>query len=172
MRIKHIILDLDETLVHAVPFKELAAAGRAPFGDFKYHVFDQYVIFERPHLAEFLRALSAQYTISVWTAASESYAHFIVDNILAPLVSRPIPVVLHSAHCQKSRALTGILKHLDILYEAPPGAPKYKRGDTILVDDNPGVLAQNSMVIQIAPFLLKRGDDELARVAEKIARIK
>ena len=39
-----------------------------------------YKVFERPGLQEFLDYLFANFNVSVWTAASKSYALFIIDK--------------------------------------------------------------------------------------------
>jgi hypothetical protein len=41
-----------------------------------------YKIFERPHLQKFLNWLFENFTVSVWTAASKTYALFIIEKFI------------------------------------------------------------------------------------------
>lgn len=64
-----LVLDLDETLVHATPFSldrkcDFAAAG--------FHVY------VRPGLAEFLRGIQDDFDAAVWTSSSQDYARQVV----------------------------------------------------------------------------------------------
>ena len=77
-RTKLIILDLDETLIHAVP-KGTSELSHITQG-LPYHEFSEFYIFERPNLEEFLRILAEDYRLAVWTAAQKEYATFVVNN--------------------------------------------------------------------------------------------
>jgi TFIIF-interacting CTD phosphatase-like protein len=57
-----LILDLDETLIHAT-----AAKIRE---DFDFQVYDYYV-YKRPGLAEFLTRCGTHFTLAVWSSAGE-----------------------------------------------------------------------------------------------------
>ena len=81
---RHVILDLDATLVHSVP-----TAGSNPEGDaslrkaFESHTMGgAYTVHERPHLQEFLDFLFANFTVSVWTAAATDYARFVLERVV------------------------------------------------------------------------------------------
>lgn len=161
---KHIVLDLDHTLILGLTRDELA--GRAP--PFKSHRFGQFTIFERPFLQTFLRSLSG-YKVSVWTAASQDYGRFIVERIVEPYLGRRVYLFYHADQCARSLKHYGLLKHLDMLYALR--SKTFRRDNTLLVDDNPDVLAQNSIVLAIQPFELDPYDAELARVARKIASL-
>jgi carboxy-terminal domain RNA polymerase II polypeptide A small phosphatase len=69
---KLIILDLDETLIYATQ-KEL----NNPY-DFK---FDEYFVYKRPHLKDFLVDISKHFSIGVWSSAGDDYVHEIIRNI-------------------------------------------------------------------------------------------
>ncbi len=76
---KLLVLDLDETLVHAseIPL------GRA--GDF---FFEEYHVYRRPHLDPFLEFAFSTFDVGVWTSAGEQYAQCVVSHIFqghAPL---------------------------------------------------------------------------------------
>jgi len=67
-----IVLDLDETLIHATnsPKDEL--------WDFEL---DQYKIYKRPGLEEFLLGLSIHFDVAVWSSASDDYVDQVVQHI-------------------------------------------------------------------------------------------
>lgn len=67
------ILDLDETLIHAAeaPLDRDAAFRCGP-----YHVY------ERPHVPEFLQACARHYEIAVWTSSTADYAACVVEHVM------------------------------------------------------------------------------------------
>lgn len=72
-----LVLDLDETLVHAEePAKALP--GRSP--DFTT---SDYVVYKRPHLDEFLSRMWKLYDLAVWSAAGTLYVNRVVEVIFA-----------------------------------------------------------------------------------------
>lgn len=172
---QHLVLDLDETLIHSEP---LHRALSVP--EFPEHYFENYIIYERPHLKEFMDWVSQRFTITIWTAASEAYAKFVVQEILLPKMRTP-PVALFTAkQCRLSQNKTQILKNLDILFELAQSYPDelqnsplvaravdYHPKNTLLIDDNVHVLQQNGSVIHARPFDL-REDKELLYILKKL----
>jgi RNA polymerase II subunit A small phosphatase-like protein len=72
-----LVLDLDETLVHAEE-KGKPFLGRSP--DFTT---SDYVVYKRPHLDEFLSRMWKLYDIAVWSAAGTLYVNRVVEVIFA-----------------------------------------------------------------------------------------
>jgi RNA polymerase II subunit A small phosphatase-like protein len=72
-----LVLDLDETLVHAEEFAK-ALQGLTP--DFTT---SEYVVYKRPHLDEFLSRMWKHYDIAVWSAAGTLYVNRVVEVIFA-----------------------------------------------------------------------------------------
>jgi RNA polymerase II subunit A small phosphatase-like protein len=70
-----LILDLDETLLHASE----GLLGRFP--DFQMGYYSVYL---RPHLEMFLPQVSEWYQLAVWTSASPDYAGPLVESIFPP----------------------------------------------------------------------------------------
>jgi TFIIF-interacting CTD phosphatase-like protein len=66
-----IVLDLDETLVHAT----VHPLGREH--DFKC---DRYSVYVRPGLTDFLVKLQADFDVGVWTSSSEDYADCVIGK--------------------------------------------------------------------------------------------
>ena len=59
-----VVLDLDETLIHATK-NELGR--KADFQIFDYHVY------KRPYLNEFLTEINEHFLLAVWSSASDDY---------------------------------------------------------------------------------------------------
>lgn len=70
-----LILDLDETLVHA---SEVPLGRAADFRVGPYHVY------RRPHLDEFLDICARDFQVAVWSSASDNYAEAVVREIFPP----------------------------------------------------------------------------------------
>lgn len=166
MTIKHIVLDLDHTLILSLTAQEIKT--RKVPNSLKVYKFDKYYIFERPRLEEFLKELTSKYKISVWTAASADYGQFIVKNIIEPYAGK-IYLFFHSLQCEESaQQMGGVIKHLDCLHKL--SGKSFSRTNTILIDDNEEVLKQNNYVFHIKPFNLEQKDFEFARILKKIER--
>lgn len=67
-----IILDLDETLVHAT--------AKPPNNNWDFELFD-YQIYKRPNLDLFLNNLPLHFDVAVWSSASDDYVREIVKII-------------------------------------------------------------------------------------------
>lgn len=70
---KLLILDLDETLIHATEQK----LNR----EYDFSV-GQYFVYKRPFLQEFLEFCFENFDVAVWTTATKSYAEEILQTIL------------------------------------------------------------------------------------------
>lgn len=70
-----LILDLDETLVHATV---------DPLGHEHQFTVGPYAVYRRPHLAEFLAACSTCYRLAIWSSASDDYVRDVVRRIIPP----------------------------------------------------------------------------------------
>ena len=87
---KHIVLDLDQTLIAAetpadfAKFSSEIQKQKEHFAENNtvYKMDDDFIVFERPHLQEFLTYIFENFIVSVWTAASKNYAIFIIKNII------------------------------------------------------------------------------------------
>lgn len=72
MNDKLLILDLDETLIFAT---ESRLAHPPAF------TFDEYYVYVRPFVREFIEFCRANFQIAVWTSASEDYANLVVKEL-------------------------------------------------------------------------------------------
>ncbi len=73
-----LILDIDETLIHASEdcFRE----------DYDFRVFD-YFVYKRPFLREFLQFCNQYFTLAVWSSSGKHYLQKVVQEIFPPEIS-------------------------------------------------------------------------------------
>lgn len=135
----NIILDLDNTLLSAIPSEEF------PWEDkeieekavkFDIHNMEHYyIIFERPHLQKFLDFIFDNFNVTIWSAASKNYVLFIVKNIILKKKNRHLKNILFSYHCSKSKKMyKGGVKKLKMLWEIFD-LTDYREDNTFIIDD-------------------------------------
>jgi len=176
-----VVLDLDETLLHAVPTKELHEkfSTRGEKSVLAEHVkslnvhdmkdTDEtgktnsfYIVFERPGLQEFLDYLFEKFNVLVWTAATKDYAAFIVDKILIQSKPRKLHYLFVNHHGKKSAKKYGKKhrKRLEMLvdfYKIPGLAKNGNAGKDgndvvpVIVDDHNDVHSSQPDICVAAP---------------------
>lgn len=167
-----LILDLDETLVHAT-------AERIR-DDFDFQVYHYYV-YQRPGLAEFLARCAAHFTLAVWSSASDDYVQAVVKQIFPPRLTPAF--VWGRTRCTRFR-----LPELDEQgfysldysrgYEFAKRLKKVTRrgfdlNRTLIVDDTPEKVSQNyGNAIYIKPYLGAGSDEELTHLADYLLTLK
>jgi len=142
----YVFLDLDQTLISAQSrflddeddeeeYYEIEKNKRKAT-KFKYMNMDNYyVIFERPHLQKFLDYLFKHFNVSVWTAASQEYAMFIIEHILIKnKKERKLDHVLFSYHGKRSSKLKRGTKDLNMLWDVYKIRECTKQ-NTVILDD-------------------------------------
>ena len=135
----NIILDLDNTLINSLTFKELKNISKNREKKFTYIDMDKsYRVFLRPHLQEFLDYLFDNFTVSVYTAASSAYASFIIENIILSKPNRKLDLVLFSYHCSYSRKYHKCTKDIRMLWNELK-LKGYFSDNTWIVDDLPEI---------------------------------
>jgi TFIIF-interacting CTD phosphatase-like protein len=150
----HIVLDLDETLIHA---RDKPIAGRPV--DFAFKIGGvAYYGHKRPGLAQFLQFIFRKFkSVSIWTAASRSYAVNVLRNILtAEQQSRVL--FFKSRQDLATRQDGNYYKPLVKMMNDPMGRRVGMTSEnTIMIDDRNDVLQANpGNGIQIPAW---RGDD-------------
>ena len=93
-----------------------------------------YIIFERPHLQEFLDFLFENFNVSIWTAATKDYALFIIEKIILSKPNRKIDWIFFSYHCNVSKKIKKGTKDLSMLWDFYK-IPGYNQNNTIILDD-------------------------------------
>ncbi len=163
---KHIILDLDNTLLSAesmedFPFTKPNMKEKA----LKFSIHDMdgyYIIFERPRVQEFLDYLFENFDVSIWTAASKDYALFVIDNIVLSRPNRKIGFIFFSYHCKISKKFYNKnSKNLKLLWEKFHLGGKFDAKHSLIIDDLPEVYeSQPKNCINIHPFeILEDGSE-------------
>ena len=167
-----LILDIDETLIHAT---DKILSRQPDFTVFKYHVY------KRPFLDEFLREMKEYFLLAVWSSASEDYVSAIVDQVFPK--EWVLEFVWGSSRCTMKRNLWDDPEawkennRWQEYYSTKPLKKVRRRGyqlDRILiVDDSPHKSRQNyGNAIHPAAFEGNPNDDELKHLAEYLKLLK
>jgi RNA polymerase II subunit A small phosphatase-like protein len=145
-----VILDLDETLVHA---PERPFAGTPDF-----HAAG-YPIFKRPHVDAFLAGLLASYRVAVWTASGSLYAEPIVRHLFGDparlaFVWSAERCTQHFDHETRRRSTLKLLTKVR--------RRGYDLDRVLCVDDSPEKHVRNyGNLVRVTPFEGDPADDEL-----------
>jgi TFIIF-interacting CTD phosphatase-like protein len=174
----NVILDLDQTLISSETKSELDIKKYSDKMKEFYHkdLDDVYTVFERPHLQGFLDYLFENFNVSVWTAASKSYALFIINNFILTKPERKLDFIFFSYHCTMSLRAKKGLKGLCMLWDTF-NIKGYRPDNTIIIDDNYDVKKiQKCNCFQIKPFNFydenSEKDKELIKVANKLEKVR
>jgi RNA polymerase II subunit A small phosphatase-like protein len=166
-----LILDLDETLIHA---------SEAPLdrpADFR--VFDYYV-YKRPHLEAFLRECSRHFALAVWSSASDDYVAAVVARIVPPEI--PLRFVWGRSRCTYRFNAAAFewaeyadshshYNYLKVLKKVRKRG--YSLSRVLIVDDTPGKCRQNyGNAIYPKEYLGDAADDELPRLLTYLLQLK
>jgi TFIIF-interacting CTD phosphatase-like protein len=150
----NILLDLDNTLICSISKEEEKPIFKPRMKQFRWENMENiYKVFERPGLQEFLDFLFENFNVSIWTAASKSYALFIIHEfILKDHPERKLDYILFSYHCKKSKRIRGSQKALDILKDEFALA-RFDMNRTYIIDDHPEVYStQPDNCIKVKAF--------------------
>jgi TFIIF-interacting CTD phosphatase-like protein len=147
-----LILDIDETLLHAAE-QPLSAPPDYRVGP--YHVY------KRPHVDRFLRVADSLFDIAVWTSSGEDYA----VGAIAPLWDgiSPPKFVWSRQRCTRKCDHEKQVEHWvkDLKKVARLGYPLER---VLVIDDSPEKLQRHfGNLIRISPFEGDPSDTDLAR---------
>ena len=150
-----LILDLDETLIHAV---------EAPLGRPADFQVGPYFAYRRPHLKEFLAWAVEFFEVGVWTSASPDYARIVVDSIFPDHVKSRLRFVWSCDRCVRwFNPDTGDHEWLKDLRKVKRLGWPLDR--VVMVDDSPEKLRRNySNLVRVLPFWGHDDDIELRRL--------
>lgn len=160
----YILLDLDQTIISAEATEEFSvSSNEEKYNKFTYHELDDlYIIFERPHVQEFLDFVFENFNVIVWTAATKGYALFVIDKIILTKdkPNRVLDYIFFSYHCEKSLKMKNGSKDLSMLWEVLK-IDGIKRENTFILDDNDEVYDTQPKNCVIAhPFFVTHDDSE------------
>jgi carboxy-terminal domain RNA polymerase II polypeptide A small phosphatase len=158
---KLLILDLDETLIHATERKLQFPE------DFQ---FDKYFVHKRPHLDKFLVDIAKHFSIGIWSSADDIYVTEIVKSIFP--VNVELEFVWGRSRCTLKRDYT-----FDSYYFEKRLDKLKKRGfrleQIIIVDDTPEKSRSNyGNVVYIKEFTGNVADEELKHLYEYLLLLK
>jgi TFIIF-interacting CTD phosphatase-like protein len=158
---KLLLLDLDETLIHATA---------TPLGSAADFQFDAYHVYKRPGVEQFLLDISRHFTVGVWSSASEEYVKEIVKTITPATVEWFM--IWGKDRCTIRRDYT-----LDQYYFEKRLDKIKKKGfrleQVIIVDDSPEKSRNNyGNAVYIAPFEGDQQDRELTHLYQYLLTLK
>lgn len=155
-----LILDLDETLIHATEEKLES--------DHEF-IFDKYYIYKRPYLNLFLEHLSNSFRIGIWSSADDLYVSKIIDFIKPNGIN--FDFIWGKSKCTLSK------NHLLDEYVFEKRLKKLKKkgytlSKTIIVDDSPEKVKENyGNAVYIKPFEGDINDNELNKLKNYLLTI-
>ncbi|MAZ66240.1 MAG: hypothetical protein CMF25_03950 [Kangiellaceae bacterium] len=150
---KLLILDLDETLIHAV---------EAPLE--RPHDFETelYYVYKRPYVHEFLEFAKDLFEVAVWTSAGSDFAQTVYENVFGE--NYELQFMWSRERC------TQYFNPEYYNHEYVKNLAKVKRRgygleDVIMVDDTPAKLRKNyGNLVRIEEFVGDPADKELLRL--------
>jgi RNA polymerase II subunit A small phosphatase-like protein len=155
-----LVLDLDETLIHAV---ETPLQRRPDFSVGSYHVY------ERPHVRAFLSQAADLFRLAVWTSATEGFAIPALAHITPPGVD--FEFVWTRERCTRRLDMeTGATVWVKDLKKMKRRGERLER--VLMVDDTPAkLMRQYGNLVRMSPFLGDEADDELLKLLSYIRSI-
>lgn len=160
-RTPFLILDVDETLVHASD-KQLPLQLDFEVGP--------YWVYQRPFLKDFISLVATRFSIAVWSSSSEGY--------LASVLEQIIPAEVSVDFCWgRSRCVQRYDLECQYQYRVKDLKKVERRGfdlsRVLMVDDTPKKLERNyGNAIYVKPFEGDPKDDELHRLGQYLSSLK
>jgi RNA polymerase II subunit A small phosphatase-like protein len=147
---KILILDLDETLIYAA---------EQPLERKPDIVVDQYFVYTRPFLEDFLAFCFENFDVAVWTTATKSYAEEILKTILKE--SQKLRFVWTRDRCTLVFD-EEVQEHFYVKRMSKLRRRGYKLESVIVVDDTPNVWKDSyGNLVRVKKFEGDLKDDEL-----------
>lgn len=167
-----LILDVDETLIHAT---DKALDQKADFKVFNYHVY------ERPFLKEFFEAIKNDFLLAIWSSASDDYVEEIVKRIIPEEIE--LEFIWGRSRCTYRRNLQideygyyddDVRNHYHYIKPLKKVKRKgYHLNRILIVDDSPHKSKDNfGNAIYPKEFTGDMGDQELKLLAKYLKLLK
>jgi hypothetical protein len=172
----NIVLDLDNTLLCAVDFREIMDSNFDPIFSEKLKyidfIFDNkplYRIFLRPNLEDFLDYLFDEFNVSVFTNADKDYADFVATNIILKSTKpRKLDFVFYRYHSNIVLQNYGKMKDLRFIWEMAH-IYYFFPSNTIIIDDLYLVKQSNYYnCLAIKPFEISLRQLMISRAGDKV----
>jgi len=156
-----LILDLDETLIHATEHE----LDFAP--DFKI---EPYFVYKRPYLETFLAFCQQNFKVGIWTTAGSEFAKVVFENAFPKNYS--VEFIWSNKRC--TRAFDpNLMEHYYIKNLAKLKRRGYRLEQTIMVDDTPRKLERNyGNLVRIKAWFGEADDSELLRLRNYLINLR
>ena len=171
---KHLlVVDLNGLLVdrRMAPFVEPDGTKRAPDA-----AFGKFLIYNRPHMSEFVAWAFEHFTVGVWSSAQQHNAKTLVSHIwgehrdkLAFVWGQDKCTHVGAMDPAKPRSKPILLKDLRKLW-AVPSFKRFGPRNTLLLDDSPYKAAMNPEYCAIHPKAYELGTEEARRTTLSVVR--
>lgn len=166
---KLLVLDLDETLIHATKNKLLH--------EHNFKIADYYV-YQRPSLTNFINEIKKDYKIGIWSSASDDYVKEIVEKIFPK--EYPLEFVWGRTKCtlEYTYNFNKEFDYFNHLYYVKKLKKIHKKGiatlqNILIIDDTPHKCKHNyGNAIYPTEFLGDPTDDELIYLLKYLKKIK
>ena len=150
---KLLVLDLDETLIHA---RETPLERAEDFRALDYFVY------RRPHLAHFLDTVAQHFELGVWTSSGHLYAQAVVAQVFAPY---PLRFVWSNRRCTIVRDWQTD-RQVELKSLAKLKRHGWSLDHLIAVDDTPAKHARNyGNLVRVSEFKGEADDTDLLLLA-------
>ena len=151
-----LILDLDETLIHAT---------QEPLERNPDFVIGPYAVYRRPYLREFLTSCAACFHLAIWSTATDDYVRLVVDRIVPPSVKPALAFVWGRDRCVR-RTDSERFEDYHVKDLKKVKRMGYRLERVLIADDTPlKVHRHYGNAIYIPPFFGDPADGVLPRLA-------
>jgi RNA polymerase II subunit A small phosphatase-like protein len=156
-----LILDIDETLLHA---REEPLGRECDFQLYDYHVY------LRPHVRLFLESASERYDLACWSSATRNYVAAMVKELMVGLTAEPL-FIWDRSRC--TRRFDFVHQEEYFLKDLKKVRRRGFDLDRVLIlEDEPRKVNRNfGNAIYVKPFEGDLDDDELLRLAQYLLSI-
>lgn len=160
---KLLVLDLDETLIHAVDTTETVLPQRRDF------CVGPFAVCERPGVRDFLEAVLQSFEhVGIWTASTADYARPIVARLIDP---KRLAFLWDRRRCTRYRN-TETYEEVWLKDIRKLRRRGFAKTSILVVDDSPEKLARSySNLIEIRPYLGAIYDTELKLLLEYLEEL-
>ena len=149
--IKNIVLDIDQTLLHAIEKEYILEEWKTEFQTYEEK---DYIFFLRPNLKEFLQFISTHFEFGIFTSACKDYAETVVKHIIKPLCDKTPAFVFSLGDTNECQIKTGGIKTLQFIEMK---YPSFQKENTLIIDDLITVKQLNKeRCMMIPPFYICR----------------
>ena len=179
----NVLLDLDNTLINTLEEHERDKLPVDFQNRFEHRDMIPYGmrVFARPGLQSFLDFLFDNFNVSVFTAAEQEYALFIINNFILTKPGRKVHYMFFRYHVDMALQKFNGTKDLRLLFDLF-NIPNFYPCNTVIIDDLEDVRVSNPRhTIQIASFDVTRDnsvnyesvkDNDLVRVRNILEKLK